>query len=92
MRRLLIIICLLLSACGDWPDAGGPALERSSREWPTLLPLSDVIAGGTVNEAADNDATQLAARAAGLRNRARILRANASDADAMEALRARLRR
>ncbi len=92
MRQTLLILCLALSACGDWPDAGGPALERGRQDWPALLPVSEVIAGGAVPEAADEDAGRLAARAAGLRNRARILRSDASDADAMEALRTRLRR
>lgn len=92
MRVLPLILCLNLAACADWPETGAPALDRESREWPTLMPLSEVVSGGTVVAADGDDADQLAARAAALRSRARILRANAGDADAMEALRARLRR
>lgn len=91
MRVFALIICLALTACGDWPDAGGPAMERRSSDWPNLLPLSELLETGTVQQAEDADAERLAARAAALQNRARILRSNARDADAMEALRARLR-
>lgn len=92
MRLICLSLCLTLAACADWPDAGGPTMDRRSSDWPTLLPLSGLVAGGTVQTASDEDAARLAARAAALRNRARILRANAGDADAMEALRARLLR
>lgn len=90
MRRISVIICLTLSACGDWPDVGAPALEQSSRDWPTLLPLSEVVSGGTFAAAQDDDAVRLSNRAAALRARARIMRTNAGDPDAMEALRSRL--
>ena len=92
MRLIFLSLCLTLTACADWPDAGGPTMDRRSSDWPTLQPLSELVVGGTVQTAEDADAARLAARAAALQNRARILRANAADADAMEALRARLRR
>lgn len=89
--RFSVLFFFALTACGDWPDAGGPPLERRSTNWPELLPLSDVIETGAIQPAETDDATDLAARAAALRNRAAILRSNAADADAMEALRNRLR-
>lgn len=92
MRRIFVIICLTVSACGEWPDLGAPMLEQSSRDWPTLLPLSEVISGGSFAVAQDSDAERLANRAAALRARARIMRSNAGDIDAMEALRSRLGR
>ena len=91
MTRLALISCLVMAACSDWPDAGGPTLERRSSDWPALLPLSQLIETGTVSAAEDDEAERLAARAAALRAKAQILRSNAGDADAMEALRARLR-
>lgn len=91
-RIALSLVCLPLFACGGWPDLGEPTLERSSRDWPDLLPLSQLVADGGVDTASDEDAQRLAARAAALRARAQILRADAGDADAMEALRARLQR
>ena len=93
MRRMaLSLVCLPLLACGGWPDLGAPTLERSKRDWPDLLPLSQLVAEGGIEAASDEDARRLAARAAALRSRAQILRTDAGDADAMEALRARLRR
>lgn len=89
--RLSVCFCLALVACSDWPDAGDPPLERRTSEWPELLPLSEVIEANPVPPAENEDATDLVARAAALRNRAAILRADAGDTDAMEALRARLR-
>ena len=89
--RIALLLCFALVACGEWPDAGGPPLERNSSDWPELLPLSEVINTGTIPPAESDDADALADRAAALRNRAAILRANAADADAMEALRNRLR-
>jgi hypothetical protein len=80
---LLPLICL--AACSDWPDAGGPPMARRSQDWPALLPLGELLDAGTVPEAEDRDASALAARAAGLRNRAAILRGNASDLDALRA-------
>lgn len=88
MTRTALPILLFLAACAPWPDVGGPTRGGGS-EWPTLLPLDDVIAGGTVPAASEGDANRLAARAAALRNRAAVLRSDASD---MEALRARLAR
>ncbi|MDA9865085.1 hypothetical protein N9C96_00235 [bacterium] len=92
MRVVCLMLLLTLTACGEWPDAGFPPLERQSTDWPSLLPISQIVEGNAVPVAEDRDAARLAARAAALQNRARILRANAEGADAMEALRARLRR
>ncbi len=88
--RMTALLCLcLLAACGDWPDAGGPPMARSAKDWPALLPLDDLIETGALPEARDSEAEALRNRAANLRNRAAILRGNASDLDA---LRARLNR
>ena len=89
MRGPACLCLLLLTACADWPDAGGPAMPRSAKDWPVLLPLDDLIGTGRVATASESDAEALRARAAALRARAAILRGNASD---MEALRARLNR
>lgn len=91
VMRGVVLFCLTLAACGEWPDAGGPSLERKSADWPELLPLSEVITTNAIPPAEREDTEQLAARATALQRRAAILRANASDADAMEALRNRLR-
>ena len=56
---------------------------------PLLLPLDDLIETGRVETATERENDSLLARAAALRNRAAILRGNASD---MDALRARLPR
>ncbi len=86
--RYAALTCLLLSACGGWPDAGGPPITRDARPWPALLPLEQVLDAAPIAD--DPDSDRLAARAANLRARAAILRRDASDVDAMEALRARL--
>ncbi len=93
------VICLLLSfilaSCGDWPDVGGETGRARSTEWPTLLPLAGILdaqtgvqSGGAQSGAAEGEA--LAARAAGLRARAAVLRTPVADDQAFEALRARL--
>ena len=66
-------------------------MERRSSDWPELLPIAQLIETGRVEPAEDEDAERLAARARGLQSRAAILRSNAGDPDAMEALRSRLR-
>ena len=88
--RLIAFLCFaVLTACADWPDAGGPPMPRSAKDWPVLLPLDDLIETGEVETASETETNDLRARAAALRNRAAILRGSASD---MEALRARLPR
>lgn len=87
-----LCLCLLLAACADWPDVESPVTTRATGEWPRLLPLSEIVRNGTVETAKDDEAARLAARAADLRRRAGILRAEAGDIEAMEALRARLAR
>ncbi len=91
MRVIAVAILTSLGACGTWPDAGGPPLERRSSDWPVLLPISDLIETDALPPAENADAARLAARAAALQARADILRADAGNADEMEALRARLR-
>ena len=86
--RFALIVFLVLSACGDWPDAGGPPLAQDNRPWPTLVPISDIPAGTALSPG--EDATRLAARASALRSRAALMRRNVSDRDDIEALRARL--
>ncbi|MEM8802877.1 MAG: hypothetical protein AAGF55_10120 [Pseudomonadota bacterium] len=89
--RSVVLLCCFLVGCGTWPDAGGPPLERRSANWPELLPLSDVLQTGAVPPVESEEATALSERAASLRNRAAILRVNVPNADAMEAMRNRLR-
>ena len=89
MRIPAMLFLLCLTACSDWPDAGGPPMARSAQDWPELLPLDQLLATGRVSEANEDDAETLRRRAAALRGRAAILRGNASD---METLRARLNR
>ena len=87
--RAPLILLLCLAACGDWPDAGGPPLSQT-RGWPDLIPINDLTQG--IPEATSDDATRLAARAAGLRRRAALLRARIDNREDMDALRARLAR
>ena len=89
MRMIAPFCLVLLTACADWPDAGGPPMPRSAKDWPVLLPLDDLIETGRIETATERENDNLLARAAALRNRAAILRGNASD---MDALRARLPR
>lgn len=88
--RFAIPLCLVIvTACGEWPDAGGPPMARSAQDWPELLPLDDLIETGRIEPASTTESEVLRARAAALRNRAAILRGNAAD---LEAMRARLNR
>ena len=87
--RYLVPILLILTACGEWPDAGGPPLTRDTRPWPKLVPIDQVSAPSL--EVGNAEARRLASRAAALRARAAILRRSASTQAEMEALRARLR-
>ncbi|MEM7752215.1 MAG: hypothetical protein AAF230_02315 [Pseudomonadota bacterium] len=89
MRIIVLLLLSLLTACGDWPDAGGPPTARNSQAWPELLPLDALVNSGQVPQASDDDANALRSRADDLRRRAAILRGSASDLDA---LRARLNR
>ena len=81
---------MLLVACGDWPDLGDETSQGQAAPWPVLRPLDEILegTGGTLSEA---DGQRLAARAAGLRARASILRRPVEDDAAFEAMRARLR-
>jgi len=89
MKRLAMIALLALGACGEWPDAGEPTAAGASGDWPELLPLDQVLAGGTIAAAEDAEASALSRRAVALRARARVMRSDTSDIDA---LRARLAR
>lgn len=91
MRIPLLLGCLMLAACSDWPDIGEPPIERRNTAWPALLPLSQVIESGDIETADAAEAEDLAERAAALQRRARILRARARNANDIEALRSRLR-
>lgn len=82
MRSLILSGCLLLAACGEWPDVGGPT-RASTGGWPVLLPLDAVLASPDIPAASDREAAALAARAADLRRRAAILRGDAGDLDAL---------
>ena len=87
MRFTAPLLLVFLTACGDWPDVGGPALEQNAQSWPALLPLDQLVENGAVTVANDDEAETLAARAARLRARAAVLRGNANN---LEALRARI--
>ncbi len=89
MYKLAIPYFLLIAACAEWPDAGGPPMSRSAEDWPALLPLDGLLETGNVPAASEDDADALRNRANALRARAGILR---SDASNMDDLRARLRR
>ena len=72
-RTMLLIALLSLAACGEFPDAGQTTSGRS--DFPTLLPLADLLGDVPVTEAIvqeENDA--LAARAAALQARAERIR------------------
>lgn len=85
MRMTALLSIALLTACAEWPDAGGPPMPRSAKDWPVLLPLDDLVETGRVDTASEAESNDLMARAAALRNRAAILRGNASDLDALRA-------
>ena len=87
--RFVVIFALALTACTEWPDAGGAPLTATRGPFPTLLPVADLLTSGT--EAEGEDADQLSARAAALRGRAAILRRSAGNQAEIDALRARLR-
>ena len=70
MRPTALICLIVLSACAEWPDAGGPPMARSSEDWPVLLPLDRVVESGTLPAATDDDANRLRNRADALRRRA----------------------
>ncbi len=89
MHRIAFLSLIGLAACGDWPDAGGPPMSRSSDDWPVLLPLDGLVDTGSVPATTDDDASALLNRANALRGRAAILRSDATD---MEDLRMRLAR
>lgn len=83
---IIIIACLCLSACSDWPDVPStPGAERAD-DWPTLVPLEEVSRIRSAGDASDRQA--LSARAAGLNARASILRRPIASIDDMERLRA----
>jgi hypothetical protein len=85
-----ISICLLLTACGGWHDLDERVSPAQTRDWPRLLPLSDLLAGREEPVSGEEDALRLSARADALRRRAAVLRTPVGDADAFEALRARI--
>lgn len=91
MPRRLIAISMLsvlgLAGCGAWPDPQipGDAAARAA-PWPTLLPISAILAGAPA--AAAGPAAPPAERIAALRSRAAALRGPVIDG----AARARLSR
>lgn len=88
----LAILAVVLSACGPWPQVADAPARNDTGAWPELLPLDDVTSVSTSSGSAQSEAQQLSARAAALRNRARVMRTSVPDLDAMDALRARLAR
>lgn len=83
MRAFVLSSLLLLAACADWPDAGGPPMARSAQDWPELLPLDALLRTSQVPPASEDENDALLQRAAALRNRAAILRGSANDMDAL---------
>ena len=91
MRVLvLLFMSTALCACADWPDLG-PSEVAQDGHWPELLPF-DAFDDGRGSRIDEGDAEALAARAAGLRGRAAILRRPVVDDDAFEEMRARMAR
>ncbi len=79
MRRGLTLLCFLyLTACGTWPDAGGPSAARGSQDWPELLPLDALLETGQIPTAPTDQNASLAERADALRARAAALRARSA--------------
>ena len=92
VRNLIPALCLLLVACGDWPEVDVPAMSRSGSSWPELVPLETVSEASTTEDTDPAAAARaLARRAAALRRRAAILRRPVEDADAFDALREAIR-
>ena len=60
--------------------------------WPVLLPLDQIVDQSDTASSEQAAAQRLAARAANLRARARIMRQTVADEDAFEAMRRRLAR
>lgn len=88
----LTILAVFLTACGPWPQVADAPARNDSGAWPELLPLDDVTALSTSSGSAQSEAQLLSARAAALRNRARVMRTSVPNSEAMDALRARLAR
>jgi hypothetical protein len=88
---ILLTLTAALSACSPWPQVDAPAKDDTGA-WPVLLPMSELkgLSGG--QSTAQGEAQRLAARAAALQARAQLMRTSVPDADAMDALRARLAR
>ena len=83
-------ICVFLTACGGWHDLDEPVGATHSASWPGLLPLADLMSDSEEPVFGEGDALQLSVRADALRRRAAVLRTPVADADAFEALRARI--
>lgn len=67
----LVVLCAV-AGCADWPDPVIPGTDAArAAPWPALVPLSDILVGGTrVSEPVVPSAARLAAltaRAASLR-------------------------
>lgn len=91
MKVRIALVCLALAACSDWPDTGSAPKTKAGQPWPSLLPVSEIVAD-TPASADETSAADMASRAAALRARAALLRRSADTLAEMEALRARLDR
>lgn len=91
MPRVAALSFVLLAACGEWPDSGGPPISRAPGDWPEFLPLTELLADpGPAPEGEEAATRALLARAEALRARAALLRTPIAGQDDFDALRARL--
>ena len=91
VRPVSVLLVVLLSSCGSWPNVPQSPGSVESDAWPELLPLRQ-ISGPSAMEDPEAIREDLASRTARLQARAAILRQPAQDADEMEELRQRLAR
>lgn len=84
-------VCLILAACGEWPDVPVPDGGVGRGPWPELKPVSELFpATPAAAVEGDAEAARLAARAEALQRRASVLRTPVEDQDDFDALRARI--
>ena len=75
MRRALLALALLLSGCATFPEVDRAAMTLGEGPAPRLLPTDQVLAAGEAPPlGAEAAQAALAARAAGLRQRAEAIR------------------
>jgi len=84
MRRIapFLILLTLLAACSDFPDLDTEiSPEARAAAYPTLVPVKRITDRAQGFRGSPEDGKRLAARAAALKARARLLRGVAIDDD-----------